>query len=55
MAGGNVFCVVEKMLNNGADVNIQGGKYGNVFQAVLFKGHKKIVQILVDKNADVNI
>ncbi|QBZ58394.1 hypothetical protein PoMZ_03346 [Pyricularia oryzae] len=52
MAGGNVFCAVEKVLNDGADVNIQGGKYGNAFQAVLFKGHKKIVQILVDKGAD---
>ncbi|TLD10645.1 hypothetical protein PgNI_05148 [Pyricularia grisea] len=55
MARGNVFCAVEKVLNNGADVNIRGGRYGNAFQAALLKGYKKIIQILVDRGTDVDI
>ncbi|KAF2135059.1 uncharacterized protein K452DRAFT_112047, partial [Aplosporella prunicola CBS 121167] len=45
---------VEYLLDKGADVNAQGGKYYNALQAVSYEGHEKIVQMLLDKGADVN-
>lgn len=36
------------------DVNAQGGEHGNALQAASFRGHEKVVQILVYKGADVN-
>jgi hypothetical protein len=42
------------ILKAGADVNAQGGRYGNALQAALVGGHKKIVALLLDKGADVN-
>lgn len=45
---------MEKVLNDGANVNVRGGRYGNAFYTALYKSYKKIVQILVDKDADVN-
>ncbi|EWY79188.1 hypothetical protein FOYG_17631 [Fusarium oxysporum NRRL 32931] len=38
----------------GADVNTQGGEYGNALQAVSSKGNRDVVQLLLDKGADVN-
>ncbi len=35
-------------------VNAQGGHYGNALQAASAKGHKKIVQLLLDKGAHIN-
>lgn len=46
--------VVDKLLGYGADVNAQGGWYGNALQAASFGGYREIVQVLVDKGADVN-
>ncbi|KAK1840600.1 Ankyrin repeat domain-containing protein 50-like protein 3 [Colletotrichum chrysophilum] len=46
--------IVRMLLDKGADVNAQGGRYGNALQAASFKGHDKIVQMLLDKDADVN-
>ncbi|TLS21185.1 uncharacterized protein PpBr36_10655 [Pyricularia pennisetigena] len=54
MALGNVLCAVEKILNDGADVNAQGGFYGNALQIASLGGHKEIVQILVDNGANIN-
>lgn len=51
MAQGNVLCAVEKVLNDGADVNAQGGWYGNALQAASSGGHQEILQILVDNGA----
>ncbi|KAJ7795316.1 ankyrin repeat domain-containing protein [Mycena olivaceomarginata] len=46
--------ICQLLLNKGADVNAQGGGYGNALQAAASGGHDKIVQVLLDKGADVN-
>lgn len=42
------------LLDRGADVNAQGGDYGNALQAASFQGYEEVVQILLNKGADVN-
>ncbi|THU94013.1 ankyrin, partial [Dendrothele bispora CBS 962.96] len=37
-----------------ADVNAQGGEYGNSLQAASYRGNERIVKLLVDAGADVN-
>ena len=46
--------MVQLLLNKGANVNAQGGKFGNALQAASYEGHKEVVQLLLDKGADVN-
>ncbi|KAJ7718038.1 ankyrin repeat domain-containing protein [Mycena olivaceomarginata] len=46
--------ICQLLLSKGADVNAQGGRYGNALQAAVSQGHDKIVQVLVDKGEDVN-
>ncbi|ORY09452.1 hypothetical protein BCR34DRAFT_516475, partial [Clohesyomyces aquaticus] len=46
--------VVKLLLDKGADVNAQGGRYGNALQAALVKGNEQVVKLLLDKGADVN-
>ena len=43
------------LLEKGADVNAQGGKYGNALQAAAFsyEGFRKM-KLLLEKGADVN-
>jgi ankyrin repeat domain-containing protein 50 len=38
----------------GADVNAQGGVYGNALQQASAGGHDKVVQMLMAAGADVN-
>ena len=35
-------------------INTQGGYYGNALQAALLGGHNKVIEMLLDKGADVN-
>jgi hypothetical protein len=42
------------LIGKGADVNAQGGEFGNALQAASSKGHQEIVKLLLDKGADVN-
>jgi hypothetical protein len=46
--------VVQLMLEKGADVNAQGGYYGNALQAASENGSGHVVKMLLDKGADVN-
>ena len=46
--------IVELLLSKGADINAQGGFYGNALQAAAYRGHEKIVELLLSKGADVN-
>jgi hypothetical protein len=39
------------LLDKGADVNAQGGFYGNALQAASGGGHEKIVQMLAENRA----
>jgi ankyrin repeat protein len=45
--------VVQMLMDAGADVNAQGGKYGNALQAASFEGYEKVVQMLIDEGADI--
>jgi hypothetical protein len=55
--------VVELLLDKGADVNAQGGEYGNALQAASARGHEAasvrvheaVMKLLLDKDADVNV
>ena len=51
---GGLMWSVRMLVENGADINAQGGFYGNALQAASAKGHENIVQILIDKGAYVN-
>jgi nucleoside-triphosphatase THEP1 len=46
--------VVQLLLDRGADVNAQGGEYGNALQAASAEGHEQVVKTLLDKGDDVN-
>jgi Ankyrin repeats (3 copies) len=45
---------VRLLLEAGADVNAQGGYYGNALQAASYGGHDQVVQRLLEAGADVN-
>ncbi|KAF2183428.1 hypothetical protein K469DRAFT_521687, partial [Zopfia rhizophila CBS 207.26] len=42
------------LLDAGADVNAQGGHYGNALQAASLGDHEQIVKLLLNAGADVN-
>jgi hypothetical protein len=42
------------LFNRGADVNAQGGCYGNALQAASRCGHEKAMQVLLNRGKDVN-
>ena len=44
--------IVQMLLDKGADVNTQGGLYGNTLQAASKGGHEKVVQMLRDTAAN---
>ena len=51
---GRALCRVKLLLDLGADVNAQGGYYGNALQAASWKGHEAVVRFLLTQGADVN-
>ncbi|KAF8166996.1 ankyrin repeat-containing domain protein [Mycena galopus ATCC 62051] len=47
--------VVERLLDQGADVNEQGGEYGSALQAACAEGHTQIACLLVERRANMNM
>jgi ankyrin repeat protein len=45
---------VRLLLDKGANVNAQGGDFGNALQAASSNGYKAVVGRLLDKGANVN-
>ncbi|KAK7177829.1 hypothetical protein PSPO01_16121, partial [Paraphaeosphaeria sporulosa] len=43
---------VQLLLDKGAEINAQGGVYGNALQAASERGHEAIVKLLVEKGAE---
>jgi ankyrin repeat protein len=41
-------------LDKGADVNAQGGYYGNALYTTSLRGDQEIVNLLLDKEVDIN-
>jgi ankyrin repeat protein len=41
--------IVERLFKKGADVNAQGGEYGNALQVASANGHEQIVERLLEK------
>jgi nucleoside-triphosphatase THEP1 len=46
--------VAKRSLEEGADVNAQGGRYENALRAASFRGHEQVVRLLVEKGANIN-
>ncbi|CAI7588667.1 unnamed protein product [Penicillium pancosmium] len=46
--------VVRILLENGANVNEPGGKYGNALQAASYIGNDRVVELLLENGADIN-
>ena len=42
------------LIEQGVNVNAQGGYYGNALQAASLRGHEKVVTMLIEQRADVN-
>ncbi|KAJ6474973.1 hypothetical protein C8R45DRAFT_873987, partial [Mycena sanguinolenta] len=49
-----VLPAVQLLLGRDAEINAQGGQYGNTLQAASKGGNTEIVQLLLDSGADVN-
>ncbi|KFA68023.1 hypothetical protein S40285_09729, partial [Stachybotrys chlorohalonatus IBT 40285] len=51
---GGLARVAEELIIKGADINAQGGRYGNAVHAASYEGHDKIVELLLDNGANIN-
>jgi hypothetical protein len=45
---------VRILLENGANVNAQGGEYGNALHVASRGGHLEVIEILLERGADIN-
>ena len=45
---------MQLLLDHGADINAQGGKYSTMLQAAVYRGREDIVQLFLDHRADIN-
>jgi ankyrin repeat protein len=42
------------LLRKGANINAQGGRFHNALMAAALEGHGHLLQLLLDKGANVN-
>lgn len=42
---------MQLLLDNGAEVNTEGGLFGSAFQSACFRGHEDIARLLLDNGA----
>ncbi|KIK02691.1 hypothetical protein K443DRAFT_5965 [Laccaria amethystina LaAM-08-1] len=47
--------IAKLLIEKGADVNAQGGDYGNALQAATYWGNEAIAKLLIENRADVNL
>ena len=47
--------IAKLLIDKGADVNAQGGYYGNALQAASDGGHEVIAKLLMEKGAAVHV
>ncbi|KIK56042.1 hypothetical protein GYMLUDRAFT_829797 [Collybiopsis luxurians FD-317 M1] len=47
--------VVKVLIENGANVNAQGGEYGNALQGAAQSGNEGVVKLLLENGADVSV
>ncbi|KAI9726230.1 MAG: hypothetical protein M1834_009085 [Cirrosporium novae-zelandiae] len=50
----NLQGIVQRLINNGADVNRPGGLYGTPLQTAVHVKNETIIQLLLDNGADIN-
>ena len=46
--------ITRLLLDQGAEVNTRGGRYGNALHAASLRGHKQVVQMLLKAGADIH-
>lgn len=49
------FCNLARLLVKDCDLAVSGGRYGNALQAACAQGHQKMVQLLLENGASVNL
>ena len=49
-----IFLCKKLVIRRGADVNAQGYLYSNALHTASFRGHEKVVSMLLERGADVN-
>ncbi|KAI9787365.1 MAG: hypothetical protein M1816_007651 [Peltula sp. TS41687] len=47
--------ICQTLIELGAIINDEGGRYGNALQAASLRRHEKVVKLLPDKGADINM
>ena len=53
-AKGSNEAVVSLLIDRGADINAQGGIYGNALETAIMMDHEAVVRLLINHGADVN-
>ena len=47
--------IARLLIENGGDINAQGGLYENALLATSYEGHEAIAKFLIENGADVNV